>query len=185
MCKPLRSLGTALGVLAPLLGAVPAVAVAQDYASLASWQQQTAPRRNVRLLRDWLDRLARQHNVRFAINDQVVANKYADGSLLRLANLDEALTMLLKPHGLTYKKVADYYVIQAIDTAPVMPQPRRNEAPLVLGETTSLSAVTALRYLEPGQLRLPVRTDQPVRGVVRDSTNGQPLPGVSVVLKGS
>ncbi|CCH02196.1 TonB-dependent receptor plug [Fibrella aestuarina BUZ 2] len=202
MPKQLRSLKAGLFCL-PLLGSFPTAASAQDFASirLVSTKaatsdfspvivrlQQTAPtaRRNMRLLRECLDKLAKQHNVRFAINDQIIANKYADGTVLRLNSLKGSLDALLAPHHLTYKKVADYYVIQPAEATPALPTIPRTRPTSEHAEPGLMAPMASLQNeLVAPPLHLVAVKDFPVRGTVRDSTNGQGLPGVSVVLKGT
>lgn len=195
MCRTLLSLRKAAYLLGlSLIGGVTETASAQDFA-LASDKPQlqqsvpaTSRKNNVRLLRDWLDRLARQHNVRFAINDQVIANKYVDGSAIRLSNLESALDALLTPQHLTYKKVADYYVIQPATEAPATPHPdSRTKASSDLGDAMLLSPVGSLQGADANSMAVRVMApkDKTVRGTVRDGGNNEGLPGVSVVLKGT
>ncbi|QHT69995.1 TonB-dependent receptor [Rhodocytophaga rosea] len=162
-------------------------AFSQDLASVENLPVQgTLPKRsqNIKSVRDILTDLSSRYHVQFAINDKVIENKFADVTKLRTATLEEALTSLLKPLKLSYKKVDNYYVIQetATEQKEVKKIDRRTSFTNT-SESTSLSAPTFEKIIQQLRIYSTIKAIS-IRGKVTDEAN-MGLPGVNVLLKGT
>lgn len=138
-----------------------------------------------RTLRDALIMVKSWYHVNILFENRTVDNlPIAAGSLRSDRSAEESLDALLRPVGLTYRKIKEKsYIVVADrnDTKNVPAEPlRSNGAVAVVVSAPMALLVPAL----PSMGRIASR-DQPIRGTVRDSTTAQPLPGVSVVLKGT
>lgn len=156
-----------------LLLAIYAVpAIAQD--TWAARLQQQERQRTVKsmLLTEALQDISRRYAVAFNYDSETLKQKQVSSARViqhlkhnrnLYHDLDELLKDLLPPLGLTTKKYSDRsYAIFA------MP-PARPPAPAVPPPVTATAPVT----------------DTTVQGTVVDSANGQPLPGVSIQVKGT
>lgn len=110
-------------------------------------------------LSEFLKEVEDLHGVKFAINDQLIEDKYVDKRMAKAGNFSETLKVVLKENGLTYKKISDYYVIQPDHDA---------------------TAEITVPVSDKKEIR-----DFVVSGKVTASEDNAALPGVNVVLKGS
>lgn len=159
----------------------------QDLASAGKLPDQENPPKtlqNLKSLRVVLSELSTRYNVQFAINDKVIENKFADVNKIKSANLEEALSSLLKPLKLSYKKVDNYYVIQheVADEKEVKIIERSISVPEE-GET-SLNTLPHFERLTQQVTYKSAIQAVTVTGRITDKDN-QGLPGVNVLLKGS
>ena len=126
-----------------------------------------------------LEQLEKQHDVRFnyasqLVKDQAVQENVADAE----ADLEKALTQLLKPLGLRHEKVS-----QQIYGIYRVPQPAKvSKTPA--SERTSLreAQVDLIARLGLRPLQTVAVADQNISGTVTDE-NGDGLPGVNVLAK--
>lgn len=152
--------------------------------NLAVQENLSTKKQNVKSLRAVLGELSTKYNVKFAINDKVIENKYVDATTIKAANLDELLTSLLQPLKLSYKKIDNYYVIQyaqngeegvnKIDRGMMLPEK---------GESSIYTIQSLARLTQQLTYYSTIKAIS-VRGKVIDEQN-QGLPGVNVLLKGS
>ncbi|MEQ9149325.1 MAG: carboxypeptidase-like regulatory domain-containing protein, partial [Cytophagales bacterium] len=134
------------------------------------------------------DDLEKQYQVRFAYENKTIENKYIDLAKARSLTqqptntLDEILDEILHPLSISAKKVGDYYVAKEIklDTPPVhelavTPSDNKKE------ENDPLY----IRKFPKKELRIPRSLVQKnIQGLVTNENN-EPLPGVSVLVKGT
>jgi TonB-linked SusC/RagA family outer membrane protein len=137
-----------------------------------------------RSLRDALIALKNRYHINLLFENRLVEHQSVPVGTLRTTDgsLEASLQALLDPAGLTFRRIKEgsYMVIPTKqDSRTVMAEPLRASQP-VAGISVPLLMTTAVSFSSVSSIG-----DQAVRGVVRDSTNGQSLPGVSVVLKGS
>ncbi|QMU29057.1 SusC/RagA family TonB-linked outer membrane protein [Adhaeribacter radiodurans] len=148
-------------VLLMLIGCLPLSATSQDLAS-ANLPPGKKNGQKIKSLRDALDNLSTKYGVQFAINDKVIENKFIDLEKVKSNNLEEALSTILKPLKLDFKKVENYYVIQeAEENAPE----KEKKKPVSDSVISNFQAIT-------------------ISGRVVDD-KGEGLPGVTVLLKGT
>lgn len=143
-------------------------------------------------LKKILKDLESRYNVFFTYRSATLENKTVRTPDRLTGNLDKLLDNLLTPVGLQYKKVKNIYVIFSSDEKP---ETTRSEAIRLLPATGALSTnpdqTTLLASVRSGlvtsrlaESSVSERADRTLSGTVRDENN-QPLPGVSVLLKGT
>ena len=138
-------------------------------------------------LRDIFLHLEKDHEVRFAINDKLIADKFAKVDYKNVKNLDRTLQQILSPLGLTYKKIKGYYVIitkeEQASKAPISIQ---NYAPLSQAGSTKRLPLKQTNGDAEGNIGLYLNAQQyTASGKVVSAKEDFPLPGVSVNVKGT
>ncbi|AKD54651.1 SusC/RagA family TonB-linked outer membrane protein [Spirosoma radiotolerans] len=128
--------------------------------------------RRSRSLKKALTELERRFNVSVAYDEQLLAGRQTEVDLDGLS-LEQALTQLIDAQGLRYRKVKDkLFVIQGAS-------PKADKAAPV-----DNSASVSLASLSSDVVSAKAEVASTVTGRVLDET-GSPLPGVTVVLKGT
>lgn len=128
------------------------------------------------LLRDVLLELEKEHEIQFAINDDIVEKKYVptDRKIKQGSSIESVLKKILDPVDLTYKVVNGYYII----------------LPKAKGENeNSFNNQPINEFLDEGDLVVPSGSDRNIQqhvvtGKVSSAKEGFSLPGVSVSVKG-
>lgn len=142
----------------------------------------------------FLHELGNQHHIEFVYESDLmdgkvikpVAARRPPGNNERVS-LEDALTGVLKPYALTYEKVYDnYYVIRK--------KGEKNTRKGVLNriEKSAMKDVGNQEDTQQSTRKIAVRMapktnvlDQTISGKVTDGENGEPLPGVNVLAKGT
>lgn len=144
----------------------------QILVSNKAWQEGPKSRRQS--LEVVLKQLEKEHAITFFYTSDLMEGKFIKMKDFNLKNLEEGLTRLLDSVNLRFRKLEDntYVIYRAVETMPLNSRnktsaiPSLPSAPLsILSSATSLAVAT-------------------ITGKVTDPQN-QPLPGVSVVLKGT
>ena len=137
-----------------------------------------------RTLQAVLRDLQKKYQVYFNYEIEVIKGKTVrSASFERAANIDESLQSLLDPLGLKYEKLREkFYVIY----------PKESERQTVPSQRETFDSSFRLENLvrTTGQNRryekiIRAEIARTVSGKVTDQENGQPLPGVSIVAKGT
>ena len=170
------------GAIATSIGAA---GNAQMLARAGQASQSTEEPHNAgnRSLRDALTALKNRYQINLLFENRLIEHVVVPVTSIQLdASAETSLHTLLRPLGLTYRKMKEgaYIIVAAhTDTKTVTAEPLRS--------TQRIAAIASYSSMatSPPLPTVGQSTDQTVRGVVRDSTNGQALPGVSVVLKGT
>ena len=178
---PILLVGALLSGLHPAHGQAFAMIRQQPRATLAS--PATATRR----LADVLNELKARYQTDILFEDRTIANLAVPADVLAGSNtLEKSLSRLLKPFNLRYKEVkpGTWVVLTRKSTATTadsrFPVTASSNQLLVNGGALNLATaapVAALASTNP--------EDIPVSGTVRATDNGETLPGVSVVVKGT
>jgi TonB-dependent starch-binding outer membrane protein SusC len=112
-----------------------------------------------------------------AIGDQLVTiNKSQDEAL------EKSLSKVLKPLSLQYKKIDEHvYVIQ--ESEPKKEELEKVETGKLMAQ--ALSTPLTLLDQQPNKLDIKSILEQTISGKVTDGENGDPLPGVNVLARGT
>jgi TonB-linked SusC/RagA family outer membrane protein len=144
-----------------------------------SSDQATAQKQQESLMES-LDRLTSEYKVQFAYNDKVIENKVVSKSLAALENskgsFDEILMKLLHPLGLNYEQLQEHYYVIYPDEKKVFKSSGGNFKIMESGIIKRLSYQNLLNTTKLAQV---------ITGRVTDQESGEPLPGVSILLKGT
>ena len=134
-------------------------------------------------LSETLKSIGLKHNIRFSFDRQVVEDKYVEQARIRKDNLSETLESVLKPFDLIYEKIDDvhYVILPATEKSKHIKKLKRKALRWDKSSSSEKEAVN--RQPLPGGPTTGV-IDQTISGQVRDE-NGQPLPGASVLEKGT
>lgn len=147
-------------------------AEAQDLAALG---KPVSPfeRTQTKSLKNVLDGLEVKYNVHFMYKSNLAKLQLSRVDNNKNATLEDELKGITAPNKLRYKKMGDsFYIVYSQDDEPAdLPPAGREHGPSQLETVMSATSVTA-----------PVAV--PVKGVVTDD-KGQPLPGVTVLVKGT
>lgn len=165
-----------IGLLAlSFLPALSEIAAAQQFAYAgppATTHHQTAERE----LTSVLTLLERRFGVYFTYESQVVRDKYVRGEFSLSDNLEESLSEILVPLGLNFRKLSGkYYTIFPSEDRQGIPQSNVG---------TAIPVLESYRVDYGGVGRRFEFQSFGISGSVRDENN-QPLPGASVVEKGT
>lgn len=145
-------------------------------------------------LSEFLDHLGNVYQIKFVyeselIDDKVVRPEQMESDQIKNndkhAQLEKLLSDVLTPLELTYEKVYDnYYVIQkktektrSIEILRRMNAPEKEKS--LIANKKSIQRISS-RMINNMKL-----TEQNIRGKVTDGENGEPLPGVNVLAKGT
>ncbi len=134
------------------------------------------------------DDLEKQYQVRFAYENKTIENKYVDLATARSLTqqpthaLDDILDEILQPLAISAKKVGDYYVAKEIQSIT----PKNHEPGSISFETSEEDNYPLqIRQFSKRELRIPQSLVQKsIQGQVTNE-NDEPLPGVSVLVKGT
>jgi TonB-linked SusC/RagA family outer membrane protein len=129
--------------------------------------------------------IGKKHQVRFSFDKEIVENKFVNKPTLSDTNLEELLNTLLIPLQLNYEKIDDvHYVIfkggKKSDNIKKVSKEVLQEASL----KPKLHSVN-FRYQSTPQGNIAQNVEQTISGKVTDGENGEPLPGVNVLAKGT
>nr|WP_225309549.1 TonB-dependent receptor [Larkinella humicola] len=144
---------------------------------------QTVPAAGQKM-KEVLTELSRQHQVSILFEETTVNGIVVPANVrLRSGKLEKQLETLLKPYDLMFKKVGNqaYYIIKnpAKASAPATPALESMNTPVSLKEPTAAGSPV----FSPNAPSVNI-ADFTVSGKV-SSENGEGLPGVSVVIKGT
>lgn len=178
---PCLLIGALMSGLQPASGQTVAMARQQPRTTLAS------PTVHNRRLADVLQELKARYQTDILFEDRTIADLIVTTDLPTSgSSLEKSLSQLLKPFNLRYRQVKPgTWIILTPKPVPVagdsrFPATTATDQPLsereILHSATTSSAT--------GQVSS-ASEDSPVSGTVRATDNGEPLPGVSVVVKGT
>lgn len=132
-------------------------------------------------LRAVLKQLEEKYSVNFGYSDQTLEGKFVNSNIKQDKALEEYLQQLLKPLSLDYKKINDsFYIILAKNIESETP-PKLKRTGNSLPESSLRPIKNLLIYPNFQHHTL----DKTITGQVTDLENNQPLPGVSVLAKGT
>jgi TonB-linked SusC/RagA family outer membrane protein len=147
--------------------------------------RQTAGDRKVSL-ENVLTAIQNKYGISIFYKSNLVENKTVEADFRMAETPDGTLQRVLKPHDLTYKKNGEVYVIVDEPSSP-SPEIRKIENRKI-GEAGGIGSLQIIDVGYLGQLNASVLRKMSmainITGTVRDD-QGQPLPGVNVLLKGS
>jgi TonB-linked SusC/RagA family outer membrane protein len=139
--------------------------VAQDLSYVRTGNYNPARQAPEKLLLTVIKDLEKELHINFAYQKKHLDGKYVHFQPMNGKSLEVYLAEVLNPLKLTFKKVEDIYVIQPMQEGVYRIQPPSTN-PLPANKPTSAYAVT-------------------ISGNVTSQDDGQPLPGVNVLLKGT
>ncbi len=128
-----------------------------------------------------LAKLKERHKVNILFEEKTLQNRQVPSEAVPLnATIESSLTTLLEPLGLHYKKRKNNYIILSGKTLPA-------QTPTAKPELLPLNTLPP--DLPPAENRgevpaAPVVKERSISGIVTDE-KGEPLPGVSILLKGT
>lgn len=129
-------------------------------------------------LQHYLMDLEKEFEIQFAYDSELVKDKQVSLNSQEGQKLEILLNQALEPNALQYKKIGEkLYVIQQKrenEIKKISTEPDRSE-----GKTETLALLNSLSISPLGSLA------QTIRGQVTDGENGEPLPGVNVLAKGT
>ncbi|WP_416866606.1 MAG: SusC/RagA family TonB-linked outer membrane protein [Imperialibacter sp.] len=141
---------------------------------------------NTYTIEEALEHLEKKHQVSFHYETQMVRNAKVSGDLSDFdrKNLQDALSILLEPLKLNFRKLDDNYYLIVKDNTP-----KKIEGQKTAGFTTSLDRgplYASIAKINSYQLpKIPVLREQTISGKVTDEKTGEGLPGVTVLAKGT
>ena len=141
------------------------------------------PQQQVNNLKNILDQLEKQYDVRFNYASQLIEGKRAQANITQnVASLDETLASLLRPLGLRHEKISE----QIYGIYLVVPKPNRTKRQSPQSEAENLynTQIALINRLKEFPLRAPVAIEKTITGNVVDENN-EALPGVNVLVKGT
>jgi TonB-linked SusC/RagA family outer membrane protein len=146
---------------------------AQDLAMLGSAGNAPFERTQTKSLKNVLDKLELKYNVHFMYKSKLAKMQLSNVEDSNFT-LEEELKNITIPNKLSYKKMGDnFYIVFAKDDEPIIPASQKTDLSSLPSSSLAAENITA------GALRT-----IPVSGVVTDD-KGQPLPGVTVLVKGT
>ena len=139
-------------------------------------------------LRQVLQELQERYQVYINYKSEVIDSKLVamDDVALEKDNVEEVFQTLLAPLGLTYEKLKEnYYVIYNKQNSQLKPVPKKiNTSSAASGSQESQLSVLPEK-ISKQELRALLNLEQTVQGKVIDLENGEPLPGVNILAKGT
>lgn len=121
---------------------------------------------NEKLLLTVITDLEKELHVSFAYQKKHLEGKYVQYQPMNGKTLEAYLKEVLNPLKLTFKKVEDIYIIQPLEEGAYQGPARQNNFAFPVNKTLSVQALT-------------------ITGNVKSQDDGQALPGVNVLLKGT
>ncbi len=163
----------------------------QDLALLSELHSSTKagtiqPGKEKKPLIDVLNDLEEQFGVRFAVNGNILSDKFTAIELKKDENLDKTLEQILAPFKLTYSKskVDNFYVIHNVSAKPSEIQKFTSKAISDVESSAQRSNVGTLSAKGITDM-YEVNQDRTVTGKVISGEDNEPLPGVNVIVKGT
>lgn len=136
-----------------------------------------------RSLREVLKQVKSEYGVHILFENRTVDHlSVPAGSIRMTAPVEVVLENLLRPFGLTFRKIKDrsYIIVGEAKnprTIAGLPRPALVTLPSIASDApTGTPSVTTIQ-LSP--------KDVPIRGTVKDGTTGEPLPGANLQVKGT
>ena len=134
-----------------------------------------------RELKHVLKELETTYRVSIMFNSQFVEKfKIPVSRVIEKKTIETALTSLLTPERITYKKIGDKFYIINGNNEKVVFGPKGAASPAI-----NYVAVSSGETSEEPSRVLEAQAQQTVSGTVSDAATGQPMPGVSIRVKGS
>ncbi|WP_420150453.1 SusC/RagA family TonB-linked outer membrane protein [Spirosoma sp.] len=164
------------------------LALAQSIALAHHQRKESTPTQRLptenQKLKDVLTELSRQHQISILFEETTVQGITVPADTrLRSNNLEKQLQTLLKPHGLTVKKIngQSYYVIKApVKDNRLSASASSSEAVLLPTTESNVSTIQPLAATLPATSVADIRVSGRVTG-----EKGEALPGVNIVVKGA
>lgn len=151
----------------------------QDPITLLQKEQQKS-------LRQVLQELQDRYKVFINYKSEVIESKSVvmNDLALEKENVEEVFQALLEPLGLTYEKLKEnYYVIFRKEESQAKPILKKIDATTSASQENQLSVVPD--KLSRKALGVALKLDQTIQGKVIDEENGEALPGVNILAKGT
>ncbi|MEK6481160.1 SusC/RagA family TonB-linked outer membrane protein [Catalinimonas sp. 4WD22] len=129
-------------------------------------------------LQHYLMDLEKEFEIQFAYDSELVKDKKVSLDSDKGQKLEFLLNQALEPNALQYKKIGEkLYVIQQKEQNEIKKINTKSDRRE--GKTETLALLNSLSISPIGNLA------QTIRGKVTDGENGEPLPGVNVLAKGT
>ena len=159
-------------------------AAAQEIASVSDVQVNSVleGQNQAKSLRSVLSEIESQFDINILYEDKIVNKKFVKGALTIHDNIDDSLKDILKPLGLSFKKISEgNYVIKKAKKS-------KKGVKKISGKSfknaPSGSERASVRTLPSGNANPLTAEEINISGKVT-SEEGEPLPGVSVLVKGT
>ncbi len=154
-----------------------------QYASTVSYDSGMLE--NSKFLKDILADLELKYSVSILYNSDLVGMTKVSDNAMSLQHLDEALYSILEPNGLKYKKLKqDFYVIQSANQPKTIVPVSQRE--LAFASTEQRQYFRNLDKVQvQGLSDYEIDIEVQISGRISDGDTGEPLPGVSVLVKGT
>ena len=151
---------------------------AQSVALLAYKDQ---PEQEQKSLSSALRDLENRYQVRFNYANEVVVNKRVHKVVTNTDNLETSLEKLLSPLDLSYEKVKDnvFFIFRKTQLKKLEKKPAGKSL------SESLFVKPQLNQIETGVARPMRLIEKTITGQVTDLSNGEGLPGVNILAKGT
>lgn len=160
--------------------------IGQDVAMISARLQQPS-RQNQQALIDVLKNLEKQHHVVFDYNRRELKDKFVTPVSVSPGSLERALQTLLAPFNLLVEKNnPQSYLIYSRDrkrpeTMPIRDAKTGQTLPGTNEESQPQLSIPSVSL----RLNQPSRQDRTITGTVTDVARNEPLPGVSIIQKGT
>ncbi|WPP50423.1 SusC/RagA family TonB-linked outer membrane protein [Catalinimonas niigatensis] len=171
----------------------PYAGIAQNLA-LSSAESFTSGKQGAQKLSDFLDKLGNVYQIKFVYESELIDNKVVKSERIesdqiknddKHTQLEKLLSEVLTPLELTYEKVYEnYYVIQkkaekarSIEILRRMNTLEKEKSRIANNKSVQRISSRMTNNMKP--------MEQSIRGKVTDGENGEPLPGVNVLAKGT
>lgn len=185
MKRLLQWLSPSLSIL--LLCSMQVPAIAQEWADANMYVMERAASERVsqKPLKRMLKELEAKFDVRFGYLDHVVANKSVPANL-DAPTVEEALDVLLSPLNLVYRKLGDrFYLIEPGVSGKLKASAAPDHGDVGSGDPNASIGGLNLIIPPPGQQNARTVPAFEVSGRITDSADGNPIPGVNVLVKGT
>jgi hypothetical protein len=137
-------------------------------------------------LKHVLDELKLKRGIYFMFNGKSMKDKIVDSRFDAAENIETILTQMLSPVGLTYKKVGTIYVIIDANEKEVSSEIKRKISRIDENSFPAQNGEFVLHHISLSSLNL--HTDRIAASTITGritSSNGEGLPGVTVLVKGT
>lgn len=147
-------------------------------------------------LSDALKKLHQQHRIYFSYDEQQLSQHPVNVLNPARGSVETVLTRLLRDTGLTFRQVGGniYVIARSNAQTPANPVPAAippgnmealKPVPTQPGSAATTGSTTDLLTSRSQLITSPLRADRTIRGTVSSTEDGKPLPGVSIVAKGT
>lgn len=168
-----------------------AQSMAFSHQAKVAGERKESPVSTTKRLKDLLNDLSQQHGVSILFEDVTVKDLVADSDKIKSGKIESKLEKLLKPHGLSYRKVNENaYVVVASKLPQSNKKLSQSEASNKENNTfstTDASLEKNIFQLKSSAINVPIIAEIPdkvITGVVADE-KGELLPGTNVLVKGT